>query len=116
MHTLKYDSELTRIKFTLMDNHASWRDVADLFFDYLVGSGFILSRSDLSDHYNEDTYVQGDDTQRESGDGGEATEREEAEERASTAGVQDQGARDQPASSAYIRCGCRFCIAAEEEG
>ena len=109
MHTLKFDSELTKIKFTLADNHASWHDVADLFFDYLVGSGFILSRSDLADHYTEDMYVQGDDTQRESGDGGEAKEGTEAEERAGTQGVQDPGPRYDHTIRTYHNCSCRTC-------
>lgn len=106
MRTLKYNSESTDIQFILKDTHATWHDVADLFFDYLIGSGFILSRSDLAQWYKETDYVSGDDTQGENGAGGEATEREEAEERAGVTGVPDQGTSLVPPGTS---CPCRWC-------
>ena len=40
----------------LVTHHVCWRDVADNFYYYLLGCGFVLSRQDLSDHFNEEGF------------------------------------------------------------
>lgn len=41
--------------------HSTWGELADRFFDFLMGCGYQLSREDLADHFAE--YTRTDDSE-----------------------------------------------------
>lgn len=52
MHTFKHEGVGHRVEVGI--DADSWPDVADEFYSYLLGCGFVLNRQDLSDHFGED--------------------------------------------------------------
>lgn len=51
------DDNDTTVMLTKNSEDAVWPDLADMFFQYLQGVGYVLTREDLGQYYIKDTSV-----------------------------------------------------------
>lgn len=77
--------------------HDSWRDIADMFYDFLLGCGFSLTRDHLSDHFLSPEYAR-------------SLQEKSEEERSGNQDREDkeQEAKDK-AEKAWPKCNCNTC-------